>query len=134
MDSKSYNEIVRRCDETFVIPVEEGLYCEGWFWFPDMPPEDLEAWWVALENVETFWSVQGRSRWPGTFVRADEDVRLADRWQALWNDGAYRARVEFNECPDPARPDSYLRKADGTVLLHKGAARSPGAGDPGIDD
>ncbi len=92
-----------------------------------MLPQELEAWWCALENVETFWNERSRSNWSGTFIRVGEDAELFDLWEAAWNAGAYRARVEFNEQPDSASPDSYLRKADGTVYLHKGAYSSQAA-------
>lgn len=134
MDRKLHAEVVRKCATELVVPIEEGLYREEWLWFPDMPAEELETWWSALENVETFWNERGRSSWPGTFVRADEDIQLSEVWDAVWNAGIYRARIGFNETPDPAGPDSYLRKSDGTVFLHKGAIRSQEADRTGFDE
>lgn len=124
MDRKLHAAVVRKCATELVVPIEEGLYREAWLWFPDMSPAELEAWWSALENVESFWTERGRSTWPGTFVRADEDIQLSEVWDAAWNAGPYRARVEFNEPLDSSGPDSYLRKSDGTVFVHKGAFRS----------
>lgn len=134
MDRKLQAEVIRKCATELVVPIEEGLYCEAWLWFPDMSAEALETWWSALEDVESFWTERGRSTWPGTFVRADEDIRLSEVWDAAWNAGVYRARVEFNEPLDSAGPDSYLRKSDGTVFLHKGAFRSRDGDRSGSDE
>lgn len=121
MNKKLQAEIIRSCNEKLVVPIEDGLYHEEWLWFPDLPAGELEAWWSGLDNVETFWSERGRANWPGSFVRVDDDLPLSDLWQSIWNTGAYRARIEFNQPLDSAGPGSYLRKSDGTVLLHQGA-------------
>ncbi len=134
LTKKMRAEILRRCGVELVVPLVDGLYCEEWLWLPDLLPEELEAWWCALENVETFWNERSRSTWPGTFILVGEDMQFFDLWESAWNAGAYRVRVEFNEQSDSASPDSYLRKADGTVILHKGAFHPQVANRSGGDE
>lgn len=134
MNNKLRAELARKCETELVVPVEEGLTCREWLWFPDVSPQELEHWWSELENVETFWNAQGRATWPGSFTCVDEDNQLSELWEHAWNDGAYRARIEFNGQMDSSGPSSYLRKADGTVLLHKGALHLLEADLAGIDE
>lgn len=134
LNKKTRLEIVHRCGTELIVPIVDGLYCEEWLWLPEMLPEALETWWRALENVETFWNARSLSSWPGTLVHVDEDIQFYEIWEAAWNDGPYRARVEFNEQPDASCPDSFLRKADGTVFLHKGAFPSQVSEPTGSDD
>jgi len=51
----------------------------------------------------------------------DEDIECSHLWESLWNRCTHRARIELNEQPDLAEPDTYLRRPDGRNLLHKGA-------------
>jgi len=120
-DKKRIAELIHRCGKEFVIPLEEDFGNHEWLWFPGIPPAEVEAWWNALEDVETFWREETRQTWPGDFVRVDEDFELSHLWESLWNDGSHRARVELNEQFDLAEPDTYLSRSDGTILLHKSA-------------
>ncbi|TRZ90530.1 MAG: hypothetical protein D4R84_16090 [Rhodocyclaceae bacterium] len=121
MDKKGLSELIRRCDSEFVIPLEEDFGNHEWLWFPGIPPAELEAWWGALEDVETFWLEKTRVAWPGEFVRAHEEIELSHLWEILWGKDTHRARIGLNEQFDLTEPDTYLRRPDGKILLHKGA-------------
>lgn len=101
--------------------VEDGFGNREWLWFPPFGQGELEAWWGALGDIATFWHERTRKNWPGEFVRMDEDPELSELWAKLWIGGPVRARVDMNEQLDLARPETYLQRSDGTVLLHKGA-------------
>ncbi|MCX7167447.1 MAG: hypothetical protein NTV11_14395 [Rhodocyclales bacterium] len=116
-----FSELTRRCDTEFVVALEEGFGNREWLWFPATSQEELEAWWSALENVETFWHLEARKSWPGEFFRMDQSIELSGLWESVWNRGRLRARVDMNEQSDLAAPDTYLQRADGKKLLHKGA-------------
>lgn len=121
MEKKSIAELIRRCGQEFVLPLEEGFGNREWLWFPCIPPAELEVWWSALEDAETFWRKETRENWPGELVRVDENLELSQLWERLWNHGTCRARVELNQQFDPTEPDTYLRTADGRILMHRGA-------------
>jgi hypothetical protein len=124
-------ELVRRCDSELVIPLEDTFGNNEWLWFPGIPQAELEAWWSALEDVETFWSGSGRAAWPGEFVRMDGDMQYSQLWGRLWNSGTYRVRIDLNEQSDLARPETYLRTPGGKRLLHKGAFNAATGRDSG---
>lgn len=117
-------ELVRRCDSEFVIPLEDAFGNHEWLWFPDISQTGLEAWWSALEDVETFWHGGTRAAWPGEFVRMDGDMEASQLWERLWKDGAYRVRIDLNEQSDLSSPETYLCTPCGKNLLHKGAFKA----------
>ncbi|MCK9389317.1 MAG: hypothetical protein M0Q22_13120 [Sulfuritalea sp.] len=121
MDETILSDLIRRCDSEFVVPLEEGFGNHEWLWFPCISQAELEAWWSALEDVEIFWTKETRANWPGEFFCMDEDIELSRLWENLWNRGTYRVRIDLNEQFDLAKPDTYLRRSDGTNLLHNGA-------------
>ena len=121
MDVRNLSDVIRRCDSEFVIPLEEDFGNHEWLWFPGIPPAELEAWWSALENVETFWHEGTRAAWPGEFVSAHDDSELSQLWETLWNNGTHCVHIGLNQQFDLAEPDTYLRRPDGNILLHKGA-------------
>ncbi len=111
----------QRCGREFVVAVEDGFGNREWLWFPPFGQVELEAWWGALVDVATFWHERTRKNWPGEFFRMDEEPELSELWAKLWTSGPVRARVDMNEQLDLARPETYLQRSDGTVVLHKGA-------------
>lgn len=121
MDARTLSKFIGRCDSEFVIAVEEDFGNHEWLWFPGIPREELEAWWTALEDVETFWREETRANWPGDFVRMDENIKFSALWERIWNTGNQRARVAMNEQFELSNPDTYLCRSDGSLILHKGA-------------
>jgi hypothetical protein len=127
-------QLTRRCGDEFVIALEDAFGNHEWLWFPGIPQGEIEAWWTALEDVETFWHQKGRASWPGEFVRMDGDIEHSRLWERLWNGDAYRICIDLNEQSDLGRPETYLRTPSGKRLLHKGAfkaAASSPFSDPG---
>lgn len=120
-EKKLIADLIHRCDLEFVLPLEEDFGNHEWLWFPCISPVELEAWWAALEDVETFWREDTREKWPGELVRVDENLELSRLWEGLWNNGAHRVRVGLNQQFDLTEPDTYLRMPDGKIVLHKGA-------------
>lgn len=128
MNKTSLSVLIGRCDSELVIALEEGFYSQEWLWFPGILQADVEAWWSALENVETFWNEGTRAAWPGEFVPVDENIESSGLWERVWNSAPLRARIDLNEQFDLAKPDTYLRRSNGTVLLHKGAFQGEDSG------
>lgn len=131
MNARTLSKLAQRCRNEFAIALEEDFGNREWLWFPCISHEELEAWWSALEDVETFWREETRANWPGEFVRMDEDLRLSALWESIWNDATHRARVALNEQLDLATPETYLCRSDGTLFLHKGAFASGDCVDSG---
>lgn len=104
-----------------MVALEEGFGNREWLWFPSIPQDELEAWWISLENVETFWNEQTRQHWPGDFILVGDDLGLSELWTSLWENGPVRVRVDTNEVLNMADPETYLRRSDGTLVLHQGA-------------
>lgn len=121
LKTTTLSKLTQRCNRELAIALEEDFGDREWLWFPGVSREELEAWWSALEDVETFWRGDTRARWPGEFIRMDEDIRFSALWENVWNSGTHRARVALNEQADLARPETYLCRSDGTQILHKGA-------------
>jgi hypothetical protein len=120
-EKKLIADLFHRCEQEFVLPLEEDFGNHEWLWFPCISPAELEAWWTALEDVETFWREDTREKWPGELVRVDENLELSRLWEGLWNSGAHRVRVDLNQQFDLTEPDTYLRMSNGKIVLHKGA-------------
>lgn len=120
-------KLCQRCEQEFAVALEDECGNREWLWFPPFQQVELEAWWRALEDVATFWHERTRKHWPGEFIRMDEDFGLSELWANLWKSGPVRVRVDMNEQPDLAAPETYLQRSDGTILLHKGAV---GIGEP----
>lgn len=121
-------EIRNRADTELVVAIEEEWGYRYFLWFPGMTGAELEAWWLALEDVEGFWrTLPGtkqrlREGWPGEFIDAEEPDNLYELWSELWNSAPYISHIDMNWQVDMANPDTFLtRQSDGKVFLHKGA-------------
>ena len=121
MSEDSLAKLSLRCGKEFVVALEDVFGNREWLWFPPFSQGELESWWSALEDVATFWHERTRKKWPGEFVRMDEDHELSGLWEHIWRSGPLRARVDMNEQLDLANPETYLQRSDGSILLHKGA-------------
>lgn len=131
MNARALSKLTQRCRSEFAVALEEDFGNREWLWFPGIAQEELEAWWGALDDVETFWREDTRANWPGEFVRMDEDIRSSALWESLWKAATHRARVALNEQLDLATPETYLCRSDGILFLHKGAFASGDSVDAG---
>lgn len=122
------DEIKAKALNELVVAIEEEWGFHYYIWFPGMSENELEAWWQAMEDVETFWKtetgtkVRLRHGWPGEFIDAEEPDRLYELWSELWRTAPYVSHIDMNWQVDMANPDTFLkRQADGKVFVHKGA-------------
>lgn len=127
------DEIIRRATRELVVAIEEEWGYRYFIWFPGMPGAELEAWWLAMEDVETFWKTEPgtktrlRHGWPGEFIDAEEPDSLYELWGELWKSAPYVSHIDMNWQVDMESPDTYLkRRADGRVFVHKGATGREG--------
>ncbi|MDZ4251261.1 MAG: hypothetical protein U1A72_01640 [Sulfuritalea sp.] len=109
------------------VAVDEDYGFREWIWFPGISPTELEAWWQALEDIDTFWKALDkkgdgvRPGWPGVLVRADGSAVLSDLFSELWVSAPYRAEIDMNEVSNLKKPETHLRRLDGKLIAHKGA-------------
>ncbi len=122
------DEIRKRAETELVVAIEEEWGYRSFIWFPGLSGAELEAWWLAMEDVETFWKTESgtkirlRHGWPGDFIDAEEPDNLYDLWSELWKTAPYVSHIDMNWQIDMESPDSYLkRRSDGIVFVHKGA-------------
>ena len=115
--------------------VLRDLETECGFWFVPMPPEDLEALWLAQESfdqnpdgsLDLFYTTINQVPPPHTtlilpghlvIAESQEDV---DLWRLMAKEKKYYM------CFICCDADSYLKRPDGTILLSR---CSPGEGQP----
>lgn len=110
------------------VAIEEEWGYKQYIWFPKLSSDELEAWWLDLEDVETFWQrdmdtgQRAHVGWPGLLIDAEEPDELYVLWSGLWDTAPYVAHIDMNAQLDLARPDTFLRRrSDGKVFVHKGA-------------
>lgn len=122
------DEIRERAETELVVAIEEEWGYRSFIWFPGLSGAELEAWWLAMEDVETFWKTESgtkirlRHGWPGDFIDAIEPDNLCGLWRELWKTAPYVSHIDINWQADMDSPDSYLkRRSDGIVFVHKGA-------------
>jgi hypothetical protein len=92
-----------------------------------MTGAELEAWWLVLEDVESFWKTlpgtkqRLREGWPGEFIDAEEPDNLYKLWSERSKTAPYVSHIDMNWQPDMDRTDTFLRrKPDGKVFVHIG--------------
>lgn len=122
------DEIKTRAKRELVVAILEEWGYRSFIWFPGMAGAELEAWWLAMEDAETFWKtepgtkVRLRKGWPGEFIDAEEPDDLYELWSELWDTAPYVSHIDMNSHLDLNNPDTYLkRRSDGQLFVHKGA-------------
>lgn len=122
------DEIRVKALKELVVVIEEEWGFRYYLWFPGISAKELEAWWLAMEDVETFWKTEAgtkvrlRHGWPGKFIDAEEPDNLYELWSELWETAPYVSHIDMNWQVDMASPDTFLkRQLDGKVFVHKGA-------------
>ena len=119
------NEIKRRAESELVVVIDQEMGYKIFLWFPAMTGAELEAWWTSLEDVEAFWRVDpetGLHRndgWPGDIIEAHITRELNDLWQDLEKVAPYYASIFWNFQVDEKSPDTYLKRRDGAIFLHR---------------
>ena len=122
------NEIRARAKSELVVAILEEWGYRMFIWLPGMTDVELENWWLALDDVESFWKtepgtkVRLREGWPGEFIDAEEPDNLYKLWCELWDTAPYASHIDMNSQRDLSDPDTYLkRRTDGRLFVHKGA-------------
>ncbi len=121
------NEILERARTELVVAIEEEYGFKYWIWFPGLSGVELESWWQAMDDVETFWRAKPGTKererigWPGEFIDAEVPENLYDLWAEFWKTAPYVSHIDMNLQDDIERPDTYLKRRDGAVFIHRGA-------------
>lgn len=125
------DEIRQRATRELVVVIEEEWGFRSFIWFPGVSGAELEAWWLAMEDVETFWKTESgtntrlRRGWPGEFIDAGETNCLYELWSELVKMAPYISHIDMNWQMDMDNPDTFLkRQADGKMFVHIGATGS----------
>ena len=122
-----FNQIKHRTENELVVVIDEEWGYRAFLWFPGMKGTELEAWWTQLEDVDTFWRTEPGTRlrlrrgWPGEFIDAEESTEISELWSALLKVSPYWSHIDMNYQTDVKNPDTFLKRRDGTVFLHRGA-------------
>lgn len=124
-------EIRQRAKREVVVAIEEEWGFRYFIWIPGMSGAELESWWLAMEDVETFWKTEPgtkirlRHGWPGEFIDAGETDCLYELWSELVKTAPYISHIDMNWQMDMDNPDTFLkRQADGKMFVHIGATGS----------
>lgn len=104
-------DIKHRSKKDFFVLLNEEYGYRRWFWFPDMSPEKLELWWLALESVDPYFMTP--EPLPGTLyqVQTDDEFDLFNT--LLDTNTVYYAHTH---CDD----DSFLMRPNKEKIHHKG--------------
>lgn len=94
----------------FFVLLSEEFGLAHWYWAPGMTPEALEAWWRGVPAARpgkpsAFFDTR---RLPGRLYLADNAFEALSQ-----TPGAWTAHAHVDD-------DSYLRRPDGVVVLHRG--------------
>ncbi len=121
------HEIKQRAQSELVVIIEQEGGYKQYIWFPGMTGPELEAWWMALDDVDPFRRVEQETKvrlrqgWPGDFIEADQRHELWVLWDDLLEISPYYAQIYWNWEYNLSDPDTFLRRRDGTVFQHRGA-------------
>ena len=121
-------QIKQRAKSELVVAIIEEWGYRAFIWFPGMTGAELEAWWVALQDVETFWRTERGTRerrrrgWPGDFIDAERTRALYDLWPDLLKAAPYWSHIDMNYQFSLTDSYTYLERLDGTMFLHHGAS------------
>lgn len=120
--------LAERCKCELFVVIDEDYGYKSWLWFPCMSATELEHWWQQQPNIESFWGRQadgtmGESQigWPGEFFQMDEADDLGELHSRLWKSAHYKSHIDLNHVGSRERPDTFLKRSDGALFLHRGA-------------
>ncbi|WP_445365712.1 hypothetical protein ACJJJB_03015 [Microbulbifer sp. ANSA001] len=95
-------------EKEFMVLLEEEYGYKHWFWFPQMTPFELEAWWKKLDTVDPYFMTP--EPLPGDVIFAED----MEHWYSLQEKGKhYQAHIH---CDD----DSWLMRSLEKYVYHMG--------------